>query len=56
MRYLRIHCLLVGRLREQMPTLMGFAKKATKLAENLEATFRDVQRKHQLPGALLSIT
>ena len=32
-----------------MPLLSGFNAKQKKLVENLEISFRDVQRKHQLP-------
>ena len=52
-RALRIHMLIVGHLRKQMPALMGKKAAQDRLLRNLAEEFGHVQREHHLPpGAL----
>ena len=54
-RALRIHMLIVGHLRKQMPALMGKKAAQERLLKNLAEEFGHVQREHHLPpGALTS--
>lgn len=47
----KVHAYIIGHLREQMPRLMGHAKKQAELIENLPSVFRSVMKKYNLaPG------
>ena len=48
-RALRIHMLIVGHLRKQMPALMGKKAAQERLLKNLAEEFGHVQREHHLP-------
>jgi len=48
-RAARIHCLLVGHLKKQMPTF-GKEKKQEKMLQNIEDEFRKVQKEFHLPA------
>lgn len=48
-RAAKIHILLVGHLRKQMPTMFGKDKMQKKLLDGLVDHFRQVQREHHLP-------
>ena len=37
-----MHAYIISHLKEQMPMMMGFAKKQKQLVENLPAVFRTV--------------
>ena len=50
-RAVRLHCLLMGRLRERMPRLMGRERKQAKLLATLDDVFRDVAERHGLAPA-----
>lgn len=50
-RICKVHAYIIGHLREQMPMLMGHAKKQAQLIETLPAVFRSVMKKYNLaPG------
>ncbi len=50
-RAVRLHTLLMGRLRERMPRLMGRERKQAKLLATLPDVFADVSSRHNLaPG------
>lgn len=54
-RAARIHMLILGHLRKQMPSIMGKRAAQEKLLKNLPAEFAAVQREFHLPpGALLT--
>ena len=44
----KVHAYILSHLREQMPMLMGHAKKQTELIENLSSVFRAVWKKWNL--------
>jgi hypothetical protein len=48
-RAAKIHCLIMGHLRKQMPAMMGKAKAQEKLLRELQQHFAHVQREHHLP-------
>ena len=48
-RAARIHMLIVGHLRKQMPALMGKRAAQERLLRNLAEEFAHVQREHHLP-------
>ena len=50
-RAVRLHCLLMGRLRERMPRLMGRERKQAKLLATLPDVFRDVSERYNLAPA-----
>jgi EH domain-containing protein 1 len=47
-RAVRLHCLLMGRLRERMPRLLGRERKQAKLLATLPAVFADVASRYSL--------
>lgn len=49
-RACKIHTLLVGHLRKQMPALMGKQKAQEKMLRDLGKEFSLVQREHHLPA------
>mmetsp|Transcript_19149 Transcript_19149/g.32938 ORF Transcript_19149/g.32938 Transcript_19149/m.32938 type:complete len:548 (+) Transcript_19149:333-1976(+) len=49
-RALKIHMLLVGHLRKQLPSLFGLEKAQRKLMEDLPNQFTQVMREHHLPA------
>lgn len=54
-RAAKIHTLIMGHLRKQMPAMMGKQKAQEKLLRDLPAQFSHVQREHHLPaGSFLS--
>nr|CCA22189.1 conserved hypothetical protein [Albugo laibachii Nc14] len=48
-RLAKVHCFLIGVLREKMPAMIGKEKKQKALIETLGETFREVQRRYHLP-------
>jgi hypothetical protein len=50
-RLCKVHAYIIAHLREQMPMLMGHAKKQKELIETLPTVFRTVMKKYNLaPG------
>lgn len=50
-RLCKVHAFLIGHLKEQMPMLMGHAKKQQKLLEEMPSIFRSVMKRYNLaPG------
>jgi hypothetical protein len=50
-RICKVHAYIISHLKEQMPMMMGFAKKQKQLIENLPTVFRSVMKKFNLaPG------
>ncbi|CAL5220728.1 g2786 [Coccomyxa viridis] len=49
-RAAKIHCLIMGHLRKQMPAMMGKQKAQEKLLKDLGNQFSYVQREHHLPA------
>jgi len=48
-RAAKIHCLILGHLKNKMPTMMGKQKAQDKMVANLEEEFYKVQQEHHLP-------
>ena len=48
-RAAKIHILIMGHLRKQMPAMMGKQKAQEKMLRNLADHFSQVQREHHLP-------
>ena len=48
-RAAKIHIMIMGHLRKQMPAMMGKQKAQDKLLRNLADHFSQVQREHHLP-------
>lgn len=56
-RLCKVHAYIISHLKEQMPMLMGHAKKQKELLENLPQVFRSVLKKYNLaPGDFPEIT
>ena len=53
-RAARIHMLILGHLRKQMPALMGKRAAQERLLKNLPNEFAQVQREFHLPPGVLS--
>ena len=51
-RAAKIHCLIMGHLRKQMPAMMGKQKAQEKLLRDLATQFSHVQREHHLPAGM----
>jgi len=50
-RLCKVHAYIISHLKEQMPMLMGHAKKQTQLIETLPAVFRTIMKRYNLaPG------
>ena len=49
-RAAKIHTLIIGHLRKQMPAMMGKQKAQEKLLRELPTHFAHVQREHHLPA------
>jgi hypothetical protein len=50
-RICKVHAYIIGHLKEQMPMMMGHAKKQKELIDTLPAVFRTVMKKYNLaPG------
>jgi len=49
-RAAKIHVLIMGHLRKQMPAMMGKQKAQDKLLRDLPSHFAHVQREHHLPA------
>jgi EH domain-containing protein 1 len=49
-RAFRIHLLIIGHLRKQMPSMFGGGKAQKKLMEDLKDHFGQVQREYQIPA------
>ena len=49
-RAAKIHILIMGHLRKQMPSMMGKQKAQDKLLRDLPTHFAHVQREHHLPA------
>ena len=43
-RISKVHAYIISHLKEQMPMMMGFAKKQKQLIDNLPAVFRTVMK------------
>ena len=54
-RAAKIHCLIMGHLRKQMPAMMGKQKAQEKLLKDLANQFSHVQREHHLPAGDLAM-
>ena len=52
-RAAKIHILIMGHLRKQMPAMMGKQKAQEKLLADLSKQFGLVQREYHLPAGLL---
>lgn len=48
-RYVKVHALLIGHLRNQMPAMFGKEAKKQELLKNMAEVFRAVQREFHLP-------
>lgn len=55
-RAAKIHCLIMGHLRKQMPAMMGKQKAQEKLLKDLATQFSHVQREHHLPAGMALCT
>ena len=55
-RAAKIHCLIMGHLRKQMPAMMGKQKAQEKLLKDLGNQFSYVQREHHLPAGRSSLS
>ncbi len=53
-RAAKIHCLIMGHLRKQMPAMMGKQKAQEKLLRDLPNQFSYVQREHHLPAGIIA--
>lgn len=51
-RAAKIHTLIIGHLRKQMPAMMGKQKAQEKLLRELPTHFAHVQREHHLPAGV----
>jgi len=49
-RLAKVHALLIGHLKDQMPAMWGHEKKQAELTEGIVEEFRKVQIKHGLPS------
>lgn len=49
-RALKIHVMIMGRLREKIPAMFGKKEKQRKLLDSLGDQFKKVQREHHLPA------
>ncbi|CAM6123882.1 unnamed protein product [Calypogeia fissa] len=49
-RAVRIHAMIIGHLKKEMPSMMGKAKVQQRLIENLEEEFAKIQRENHLPA------
>lgn len=48
-RYVKVHALLIGYLKNQMPSLWGKESKQKELLDKMPEVFRAVQREYHLP-------
>eukprot|EP01147_Barroeca_monosierra_P000064 gene64-3460_t len=48
-RRVKVHALLIGHIKSQMPSLWGKAGKQRWILDNMQEVFRTVQREHHLP-------
>jgi hypothetical protein len=48
-RYVRVHALIIGYLKSQMPSFFGVKAKQDELLANMDTVFRTVQREHHVP-------
>ncbi|KAI8341448.1 P-loop containing nucleoside triphosphate hydrolase protein [Chlamydoabsidia padenii] len=46
----RVHALIIGHLKKEMPSMFGKKKKSAKLLENLDVEFQKIQQRHHLPS------
>jgi hypothetical protein len=51
-RYVKVHALLIGHLRNQMPAMFGKEAKKAELLKDMANVFRAVQREFHLPFGL----
>jgi len=50
MRLAKVHALIIGHLKSQMPSMWGFEKKQKELTDSIVEEFRKVQIQHNLPA------
>ncbi|ORX56965.1 hypothetical protein DM01DRAFT_1334522 [Hesseltinella vesiculosa] len=48
-RLARVHALIIGHLKKEMPAMFGKKKKSAKLLANLDLEFQKIQQRHHLP-------
>ena len=48
-RHVKVHALLIGYLKNQMPSIFGKAAKQQELLDNMADVFRTVQREYHIP-------
>eukprot|EP00730_Choanoeca_flexa_P016533 TRINITY_DN7837_c0_g1_i3.p1 TRINITY_DN7837_c0_g1~~TRINITY_DN7837_c0_g1_i3.p1 ORF type:complete len:581 (+),score=161.90 TRINITY_DN7837_c0_g1_i3:79-1821(+) len=48
-RYVKVHALLIGYIKSQMPSMWGKQAKQNQLIANMKEVFRTVQRQYHLP-------
>lgn len=48
-RYVKVHALLIGHIKNQMPSMFGKASKQQWILDNMGEVFRTVQREYHLP-------
>ncbi|ORZ13031.1 P-loop containing nucleoside triphosphate hydrolase protein, partial [Absidia repens] len=46
----RVHALIIGHLKKEMPSMFGKKKKSAKLLENLDVEFQKIQQRYHLPS------
>ena len=52
---MRVHALIIGYLKSQMPSFFGIKDKQNELIDHMDDVFRTVQREHHIPtGAHIS--
>ncbi|CAO3593399.1 unnamed protein product [Absidia cylindrospora] len=49
-RIARVHALIIGHLKKEMPSMFGKKKKSAKLLANLDVEFQKIQQRHHLPS------
>ncbi|KAI8328155.1 P-loop containing nucleoside triphosphate hydrolase protein [Chlamydoabsidia padenii] len=49
-RTARVHALIIGHLKKEMPSMFGKKKKSAKLLDNLDVEFQKIQQRHHLPS------
>ncbi|KAI8062536.1 P-loop containing nucleoside triphosphate hydrolase protein [Gongronella butleri] len=49
-RLARVHALIIGHLKKEMPAMFGKKKKSAKLLDNLELEFQKIQQRHHVPA------
>ena len=47
---MRVHALIIGYLKSQMPSFFGTKAKQDELIANMDDVFRTIQREHHIPS------